>query len=112
MAWIFLLYFVTGSAQEKIALFDTETTFLSLIVFPIIVVLTIMLVTPWLRVLFGWISRSAYEKLNSQDLSREHKYLAEKNKLEQERAKELANKENELIDQAKRDVDIERIEDE
>lgn len=109
---LFLLCFATGTAQEKIALFDAETTFSSLIVFPIITALVIMLVTPWLRVLFGWVSRLAYEKLNSQALVREHKYIAEKNKLEKERAVELANKENELIDQAKRDEDIEKIEDE
>ncbi|EZQ10221.1 hypothetical protein [Acinetobacter sp. Ver3] len=109
---LFLLCFAKGTAQEKIFLFDDQTTFLSLIVFPIITAVAIMLVTPWLKVLFGWISRSAYERLNSQDLKREHKYLAEKNLLEQERSLELANKEKELIDQAKRDVDIEQINDE
>lgn len=62
--------------------------------------------------LFGWVSSSAYERLNSQDLKREHKYLAEKNSLEKERAIALADKESELIEQAKRDEDIDKIEDE
>lgn len=109
---LFLLCFSIGTAQQKIALFEAETNFWSLIVFPVVTALFILLITPWLKVLFGWMSRLAYEKLNSQELDREHKYLAEKNKLEKERAKELANKENELIDQAKRDVDIENIENE
>lgn len=109
---LFLLCFATGSAQEKIILFESETTVWSLIICPIITALVILLITPWLKVLFGLASRLAYEKLNSQELAREHKYIAEKNKLEKERAIELANKENELIDQAKRDIDIEKINDE
>ncbi|WP_180027659.1 hypothetical protein [Acinetobacter sp. YH16032] len=107
---LFLLCFAKGTAQEKIFLFDDQTTFLSLIVFPIITAVAIMLVTPWLKVLFGLVSGLAYEKLNSQELAREHKYIAEKNKLEQERTLEIANKEKDLIDKAKRDADIETIE--
>ncbi|MFB6330548.1 hypothetical protein ACVCFZ_10790 [Acinetobacter variabilis] len=109
---LFLLCFAIGTAQEKINLFDVETSFWSLVVFPIVTALSILLITPWLKVLFGMVSRIAYEQLNSQELAREHKYIAEKNKLEKERAVELANKENELIDQAKRDIDIEKIDDE
>lgn len=109
---LFLLCFATGTAQEKIDLFDSLTTFWSLVFFPILMALLILLITPWLKVVFGKISRVAYEELNSQDLKREHKYLAEKIQLEKMRALELANKENELIDQAKRDAHIEQIEDE
>lgn len=79
---LFLLCFATGSAQEKIILFESETTVWSLIICPIITALVILLITPWLKVLFGLASRLAYEKLNSQELAREHKYIAEKNKLE------------------------------
>ncbi|MQW91253.1 hypothetical protein GFH30_07255 [Acinetobacter wanghuae] len=109
---LFLLCFATGTAQEKIDLFDSLTTFWSLVCFPILMALAILLITPWLKVLFGLVSRLAYEKLNSQELVREHKYIAQKNMLEKERANALANKENELIDRAKRDVDIDQIADE
>lgn len=109
---LFLLCFATGTAQHKINLFDSETNFWSLLFFPIATSLIILLITPWLKVLFGYVSRSAYERINSQELKRESKYLAEKNTLERERVKALANKENELIDQVKRDIDIEKIEDE
>ncbi|ATO20331.1 hypothetical protein BS636_11960 [Acinetobacter sp. LoGeW2-3] len=109
---LFLLCFTNGTAQARLDIFDLNTSFTNLFVYPILVALTITLLTPWLKVLFGRISRSAYEQLNSQELVREHKYLAEKNKLEKERAIELGNKEKELIEQAKRDEDIDKIEDE
>lgn len=108
---LFLLCFATGTAQEKIDLFDSLTTFWSLVFFPILMALLILLITPWLKVIFGYVTRSAYERINSQELKRESKYLAEKNSLEKERARELANKEKELIDQAMRDEDIEKIKD-
>lgn len=108
---LFLLSFSVGTAQEKIALFEVETTLWSLLVCPIGSALIILLLTPWLKVILGYATRSAYERINSQELKRESKYLAEKNSLEKERARELANKEKELIDQAMRDEDIEKIKD-
>ena len=109
---LFLLCFTNGTAQARLDIFDVNTSFANLFVYPILVALAITLLTPWLKVLFGSVSRLAYEKLNSQELVREHRYITEKNKLEKERAIELANKEEELIDQAKRDVDINQIADE
>ena len=109
---LFLLCFASGTAQDRIVFFDSQTTLWSLTICPISTALFIVVITPWLKVLFGLASRLAYEKLNSQGLVSEHKYLAQKNTLEKERAKALADKESELIDQAKRDVDIDKIEDE
>ena len=79
---IFLLCFAGESAQVRINLFEQQTDLWSLIVCPISTAIFILLITPWLKLLFGWLSRRAYEKLNSQELEREHKYIAEKNKLE------------------------------
>lgn len=109
---LFLLFFATGTAQERIVLFDSQTNFWGLLFLPIVTSVVILLTTPWLKVIFGYATRSAYERINSQELKRENKYLSEKNLLEKERAVEFANKENELIDQAKRDVDIDQIADE
>lgn len=109
---LFLLCFTNGTAEARLDIFDLNTSFTNLFLYPILVALAITLLTPWLKVLFGSVSRLAYEKLNSQELVREHRYITEKNKLEKERAIELANKEEELIDQAKRDVDIDQIADE
>ena len=108
---LFLLCLATGTAQERVNLFDSETNFWSLLFLPIVTSLIILLITPWLKVIFGYATRSAYERINSQELKRESKYLAEKNSLEKERSRELANKEKELIDQAMRDEDIEKIKD-
>ncbi|MDY6481809.1 hypothetical protein SKM54_05000 [Acinetobacter faecalis] len=102
--------FSAGTAQEKIALFEIETTLWSLLVCPISAALCIVVITPWLKVLFGWLSKSAYERINSQDLKRESRYLSEKIELERKRAIELANQEKEIIDQAKRDEVVEKIE--
>lgn len=109
---LFLLFFATGTAQERIGLFDSQTNFWGLLFLPIVTSVIILLTTPWLKVIFGYATRSAYERISSQELKRESKYLSEKNSLEKERAVEFANKENELIDQAKRDVDIDQIADE
>lgn len=106
---LFLLCFATGTAQEKLDLFDSETTFTSLIILPIITALIVLLITPWLKVCFGKIMRIPYEILNTQELNREHKYISEKTKLEDSRAQAIANKEIKLIEKARRDEDIESI---
>ena len=109
---LFLLCFASGTAQEKIKIFDEYTNVWTILVCPIAIAFFILIITPWLKLLFSWISTSAYEQLNSHDLRREDKYLSEKIELERKRALVLANKEEELIDQAKRDIDINKIEDE
>lgn len=106
---LFLLCFATGAAQERINLFDSQTTMWSLVVCPISTALIIVLLTPWLKVCFGKITRIPYEILNTQELNREHKYISEKTKLEDSRAQAIANKEIKLIEKARRDEDIESI---
>lgn len=107
---LFLLCFASGTAQDRIVFFESHTNLLSLIICPISTALFIVVITPWLKVLFGWLSKSAYERINSQGLKRESRYLSEKIELERKRAIELANQEKEIIDQAKRDEVIEKIE--
>lgn len=116
---LFLLCFAVGTAQERIGFFESQTTLWSLLVCPIGTAFIILLSKPWLKVLFGKISRIAYEQLNSQDLKREYEYRKEKNLLDKQllvsentTTNLYESKEAELIDRAKRDLEIEKIEDE
>lgn len=106
---LFLLFLASGTAQDRIALFDLQTNLWSLLVCPISMSLLIILITAWLKVCFGKITRIPYEILNTQELNREHKYISEKTKLEDSRAQAIANKEIKLIEKARRDEDIESI---
>jgi len=114
---LFLLCFSTGIAQEKINLFDSQTNFWSLLICPVSTALIIVLLTPWLKVIFGFLTRKAYEIINSQVLKREYEYQKEKNLLDKQllvsdsmTTNLYESKEEELIERAKRDLEIEKIE--
>lgn len=116
---LFLLFTSSETAQQRIALFDLYTNLWSLLVCPISTALIMVLITPWLKVLFGKFSRIPYEILNSQELNRKHAYLTEEAKLEQLRLKVnntnadlFESQEKELIERAKRDLAVKAIEDE
>ena len=74
---LFLLFTSSETAQKRIDVFDLYTNFWSLLVCPISTALIMVLITPWLKVLFGKFSRIPYEILNSQELNRKHAYLTE-----------------------------------
>lgn len=109
---IFLLSVTNGSPQERLAAFDAETSAWSLIVLPLLAGGLITLISPWIRLGFGLLSKRPFEHIDNLHLDSEHKKTLRKTQLEQSRSAFFASKESELIERAKRDEEILEIEDE
>lgn len=109
---IFLLTVTSGSPQERLAAFDAQTSAWSLVVLPLLVGGLVTLVSPWLRLGFGLLSKRPFEHIDNLHLDSEHKKMIRKTQLEQSRSAFFASKESELIERAKRDEEVLEIEDE
>lgn len=109
---LFLLAITVGSPQERLAAFDAQTSFWSLVFFPLLIGGLIALASPWIRFAFNFVSQRPFEYMDNLLLTSEHIKTIRKTQLEQSRAKRFANKESELIDRAKRDEEVLEIEDE
>ncbi|WP_269790583.1 hypothetical protein [Stenotrophomonas sp. Iso1] len=109
---IFLLSVTNGSPQERLAAFDAQTSAWSLIAIPLLAGGLITLVSPWVRLGFGLLSRRPFEYIDNLHLDSEHKKTLRKTQLEQSRSAFFASKESELIERAKRDEEVLEIEDE
>lgn len=107
---IFLLSTTTGTPQERLDAFDAATSHWSLIVFPLLAGAIVAAVTPWIRYAFGILSRRPFELIDVIQLESEHKKTIKKTELEQARTTFFANKEAELIERAKRDEEVQGIE--
>lgn len=109
---IFLLMVTPGSPQERLAAFDAQTSVWSLLALPLLVGGAVTLLSPWVRLGFGLLSKLPFEKIDNLHLDSEHKKTIRKTQLEQSRSEFFASKESELIERAKRDEKILEIEDE
>jgi hypothetical protein len=109
---IFLLTVTTGAPQERLAAFDAQTSVWSLLVLPLLVGGFVTLLSPWIRLGFGLLSKLPFEKIDNLHLDSEHKKTIRKTQLEQSRSAFFASKESELIERAKRDEEVLEIEDE
>lgn len=109
---IFVLTVSDGTPQERLAAFDIETSFFSLLVAPLLAGAVLLLTSPWLRYGVALISKTPHHLFDLIQLDSDHRKTLRKTELEQSRTEFFANKETELIDRAKRDKEIEGIEDE
>ena len=109
---MFLLTVTSGSHQERLAAFDAQTSLWSLVVLPLLVGGIVTLVSPWVRLGFGLLSKRPFEHIDNLHLDSEHKKTIRKTQLEQSRSAFFASKESELIERAKRDEEVLEIEDE
>lgn len=108
----FLLMTTSGSPQERLDIFDTETSLLTLIVLPMTVGAIIAASAPWIRFAFAFISRKPFEHVDNLNLDSEHKRTIRRTELERSRSDLFAGKETELIERAKRDEEVSEIENE
>ena len=106
---IFLLFALKSSPLERLAAFDQETSFWTLVFSPLAIGLAIALITPWLKLGFEWISKKPLERLDTLSLEAENRRLIMQNNLENARAQQFADREKELINRAKRDEEVEEI---
>lgn len=101
-----------SSVTERIAHFHNGTDIYSLFIYPFIFSVIYAVIYPWLNYrLMCFVAKPTDLKNNLQAKS-EHKILTEKNRLEQLRSESLAISEQSIIEQAKRDQQVEKIEDE
>ena len=109
---IFLLSFTEGTPSERLDAFDCESSFLSLFILPLFIAALVSGISPWIRWVFLWLSKRPIELIDTMEIERESERLRFKEEAEQRRASLAASREQELIDRAKRDDEIESILDE
>jgi len=109
---VFVLFFSKGNAAERLAAFDSNTSFLNLLVLPLLIGLFISLINPWLKVLFSWIEKKPRQIYTNTISDEEHSKLKYQIKLKVERDALEKAEEDKLISRAKRDSEIESIENE
>lgn len=106
---IFLLIVTKTSPSDRLDLFDSETSFWSLVILPLIVGALVAASTHWLKYLFLLLARKPLELIENTELEAEHKKNIRQAELEQVRVELTAKRESELIDRAKRDESIAEI---
>ncbi|WP_019557129.1 hypothetical protein [Thiomicrorhabdus arctica] len=109
---IFYLFASKLSAEMRIEYFNEHTGFDSLFFFPLMLAFLYSFLYPWIHYVFLGISKIPTDLKNSLQADSESKLILEKQKFESANAKLLATLEEGLIDRAKREVEINKIEDE
>lgn len=109
---IYFLLFAEAGAMDKIAFFEANTNYYSVLIFPLLLGTAIALAHPWLKFGLLFLSKMPTRLQNEIHMDAEHKMLIKKKQLEDIRTEVLVTKEEELIDRASRDEKIRSIEDE
>lgn len=106
---LFLLAFSDGKAEERIVVFDSQTSLYSLLIFPLLIGLFISLANPWIRLLFARIEKTPRKRYSCIISDEEHDKLVYQNKLKDQlnTAEEL--EEARLINRAINDNKINEI---
>lgn len=107
---IFLLATTEGTPQERLAVFDGESSIYTLVVLPLLIGTLLAASTHWVQYIFGLISRKPAGLIEDLRLEAEHRKTIRQTELEQSRSDLFAVKEQELIERAKRDEEVARIE--
>lgn len=111
--WEELFYLVVDNSpvSERIAYFHNGTDSLSLIWYPLLMASAYSILYPWLQYIFMFCGTKPTELKNSLQAQSEHKLLIKKQELEEARSEILKSAETELIDRAKRDMELGGIDD-
>ncbi|MDF1818124.1 MAG: hypothetical protein P1U54_05765 [Immundisolibacteraceae bacterium] len=111
--WEVLFYMIANesSVSDRIQYFHDGSDYFSLFIYPFIAASLYSIIYPWVHYLFMRFSTKPTELKNSLQAHSEHTLIITKQKLEDARANFLTSTEKELIDRAKRDVELDKIED-
>lgn len=109
---LFFLIVDNGDAASRIKYFVDNTSVKSLLYVPLASAVIYTIVYPWVSVVFLYICQKPTDLINALQAKSEHKTLTVRNDLEKLRAESLAIQEQSIIESAKRDQQIEEIEDE
>lgn len=108
---LFYLMMHDGEVSSRIEYFQGNTDFLSLFVCPFLIAATYSVAYPWLQFVFTYTSIKPTELRNALQARSEHKLIEVQKNLEVARNNTLKIREEELIDRAKRDEELNEIED-
>jgi hypothetical protein len=111
--WEELFYLVVhnGPVSDRIAYFNNGTDSWTLFFYPILLAVIYSLLYPWLQYVFMLFNTKPKGLQNSLQAQSEHKLLIKKQELEKARSNLLEETEIELIERAKRDSQLDDIED-
>lgn len=107
---LFYLFVEEKDAITRISYFDSNTSFYSLVLYPVAFAAVFSVVYPWINCIMLYLYTKPNEVKNVLQAHSEHKLLLKKQELEKVRAAILSNAEMELIDRAKRDEELNKIE--
>ena len=108
---LYYVFFSGDPALEKFNFFDANTDSWSLYLWPLIFGLLSALVAPWVSNWGAWWATKPTNERRIREVNEAHKIISAKNKWAAERETEKANKEQALIDAAKRDLEVKEIDD-
>ncbi|MCE8051062.1 hypothetical protein HOP61_07140 [Halomonas daqingensis] len=109
---IFYLLAANEGVLERIAYVDANTTYWSVIIYPLAASLLLSLLYPWLQFVVLWLIRKPTRLRNTLYAENEHEHLAKKLEFEQLRGAIIAEREQQLIEKKKRDQEVEDIDNE
>lgn len=111
--WQSFFYLIAddSSADIRILYFNNNTDIYSIIFYPAIIAVAYSIIYPWINYLFMFLCTKPTELKNALQAQSEHELLIKKKELEEARSKLLSNTENELIERAKRDAELDEIKD-
>jgi len=108
---LLLLWLADEDIEMRIELFCFHTNYSSLLLYPALFAAVGAVTYPWINLFFlRLVNKPAIQK-NSLQITTDHKRLMEQTKLESLRNSMFAKKEEGLIEQAKRDQEVQSIED-
>lgn len=108
----YILIKTKGLPLERLAAFDAATTDAKLMVWPFVVGGVVFLVRPWVEFFSEYLSIKPKDSVVRLRLKSESDRIIAQSEIEAARLRLLAQKEMDLIERAKRDEEIDRIEDE
>lgn len=108
----FFLFVQDNDVPQRIQFFEQNTTASSLIGWPLTFSLSFSVLYPWITLFVTWLSAKPMELKEVIQANSEHKILVRRKQLEEARSKLLANAEVELIERAKRDQELDMVQNE
>jgi hypothetical protein len=109
---IFFLLAQTGDVLPRITFFEQNTSAFSLTVWPGLFALGFSLLYPWLLLLVASLTSKPNVMKELIQVNSEHRLLIRRKQLEEARSSLLATTERELIERAKRDQELEGLQNE
>lgn len=108
---IFYLLVEKKGVAERVANFENNTDIYSLLIFPIILAAAVSVFYPWVNYCFLFLCKKPTDLKNRLQAEAEHKLLIKRKELEEARSALLSTAEAELIERAKRDEELNEIDD-